>query len=252
MKALQLDGKRFGRFLVVKRVESEKGRSLWLCRCDCGKEKIVIGYKLTSGHTISCGCAGREHSRDAKIKHGDALSTKRERLYNIWAAMKRRCYNPKCDAFPYYGGKGITVCKTWHDYKKFKKWALENGYAENLTIDRLDANKDYTPSNCRWITKDANISRAKSKPNKLRERAFLLYKQGMKQKDVCKELGINQATFRRWREQKKLPIRSPYSENFKQLVFCLRREGMRTKDILEMSGIGESTFHQWLIDAGIS
>lgn len=249
MRKLQLVGRRFGRLVVLEETRNKNNKIRWYCRCDCGKETYVIGSHLISGHTISCGCAGLEHATRAKLKHGDALFRCKNRLYQIWAAMRRRCYNENCDAYPYYGGKGIQVCQSWRDYVKFKAWALKNGYAENLTIDRIDPEKDYTPSNCQWITKEENIARAKMLPQAIKDKAFEFLAQGKQYKDICTELNISVVTLREWRIQRKLPVRSPYPQAMIDLVLCLRKEGMRTVDILEISGIGESTFHQWVKNA---
>jgi len=118
---------------------------LFLCPY-CGKkvERQLFGGKQQN----SCGCIWH------KIKHGDAVDGHKPRLYKIWVGMNNRCYNKNNQDYKYYGGRGISVYQSWkHNYVKFKDWALENGYRNDLTIDRIDSNKDYKPNNCKWSTR---------------------------------------------------------------------------------------------------
>lgn len=124
------------------------------CECECGKivEKIVV-RNLFEGNTKSCGCLNRELTIERNFKHGDGGRNKKTRLYKIWVDMRRRCNNPnRKDADNYYN-KNIKVCEKWSDFNNFKKWALENGYNDNLTIERKDNNENYCPENCSWIEK---------------------------------------------------------------------------------------------------
>lgn len=203
-----LTGKVFGYLTVLERGENSNGGSArWKCRCICGRETLVVSAALNSGKTISCGCMGLKHATEAKLKHGDALCRQRNRLYEIWAAVKRRCYNPHCDAYPYYGGKGIKVCPEWMEYESFKEWAMTNGYADNLSIDRIDSNGDYEPSNCQWIPMSENISRAKRYPLSMQQKAFAMLDSGENQAAVAEALGISRFTLNRWRKERGYPVR---------------------------------------------
>jgi hypothetical protein len=140
-----LIGKRFGKLVVIARVlPNDKWNSTrWLCKCDCGNKKVITRNSLIRG-TKSCGCLRLE-----KITtHGK----KETRLYKIWEGIKSRCNNPNDTGYKYYGGRGIKVCKEWqNDFESFYKWAIENGYQDNLTLDRINNDGDYEPSNCRWV-----------------------------------------------------------------------------------------------------
>lgn len=154
-------GKRYGRLVILGSVLHPRAdgrqRLAIVVRCDCGTEKEVAHANLLSGNTTSCGCFHRERASAANRTHGDANRT---RLYRIWKAMHERCENPNAQNWRWYGGKGVKVCKAWQSFEVFRSWAADHGYEEGLQLDRVDADKDYKPSNCRWITKRENIKNA--------------------------------------------------------------------------------------------
>lgn len=150
-KLVDLTGRKFNRLTVIKRDGSQNKKAVWLCKCDCGKEIRVLGVSLLSGNTKSCGCLQRETVKNvglANKKHG-MFGT---RIYTIWADMKKRCFDKRDRAYKHYGGRGITVCKDWYDFETFYEWAKKSGYNDNLTLDRINVNDDYTPNNCKWAT----------------------------------------------------------------------------------------------------
>lgn len=145
-----LSGKRFGRLTVIER-SSRKSGTYWSCVCDCGNKKEVLASHLIKGGIRSCGCLRKEVTGEKKSVHNESKT----RLYKIWKNMRERCNNPHNHAYRNYGGRGIKVCDEWnreHGYIAFRDWALQNGYKEELSIDRINVNGMYEPSNCRWVT----------------------------------------------------------------------------------------------------
>lgn len=165
---IDLTGKRFGRLTVIERAGIEKnGTVKWLCKCDCGRMTVVRSFRLRSGITKSCGCYAKEVSART---HGEPHGCSDDRLYGVWQTMKARCNRPTNTKYKDYGGRGITVCDEWNrSFTKFRTWALKNGYDYDApygqcTLDRIDVNGNYEPSNCRWV--DAKTQANNQRPRK--------------------------------------------------------------------------------------
>ena len=187
-KFVDLTGFRFGRLTVLHEAgRSKAGKVLWLCQCDCGNTKIIVGGDLRSGRTASCGCYHHRVVTEQVTIHGSRFS----RLYRIWSAMKYRCGSPSADNYADYGGRGIKVCTEWErSFSAFKKWALENGYSDELSIDRIDGDAGYSPENCRWA--DA-VTQARNK----RSNRNLIF-QGKKQSAAA------------WADETGIPVKTIY------------------------------------------
>ena len=143
-----LTGMRFGRLTVLEFVPTEGSYSYWLCKCDCGNTKTIESYNLRSGHTTSCGC----FHRSMFLKSVQTHKSTKTRLYKIYIGMKTRCYNKNSKSFHRYGGRGIKICDEWlKNFSVFSDWSLANGYSDDLSIDRIDTDGNYEPSNCRWV-----------------------------------------------------------------------------------------------------
>lgn len=162
-----LTGQRFGRLVAIEPLKERSGNGyvVWRCKCDCGKEVNVQSRYLTGGGTTSCGCYSKEVHADMLKKHGKS----RSRLYRVYMTMKSRCENPNAHEYDNYGGRGVKICDEWQNYEAFSEWAKNNGYEEEqrgkCTLDRIDTDGDYEPSNCRWVT--MKIQQRNRRNNKL-------------------------------------------------------------------------------------
>lgn len=179
-RKIRLDGQRFARWAVLRQAgNTKRGGALWLCRCDCGTERAVLGADLRKGKSVSCGCLRNERAATMNRTHGQSGT----RLHNIWSVMLSRTRDV---GNPVYGGRGITVCPAWQKFETFRDWALESGYRDDLTIDRVDNDKGYHPQNCRWAT---------AKIQSRNRRFVALTSDGRPGPEVAEENGIPTRTY---------------------------------------------------------
>lgn len=202
MKFVDLTGQRFGRLTVIKRVENNGKKVMWLCRCDCGNETTVFSGYLRNGDTKSCGCLSKDKLRERRFKHGESRKT---RLYNIWIHIKHRTSGKANEkgTKKWYTDKNIKMCEEWSDFRNFRDWANANGYDDSLTIDRIDGNKGYSPENCRWVDWKTQTRNKSNNINITRNGETKCLK------DWCTELGLNyksicQRITRGWDKEKAL------------------------------------------------
>lgn len=152
-----ITGKRFGFLTVVRQIPrpSISYRIEWECRCDCGETCVRTASCMRQADIPSCGCMRYWNLRIGGSRCGrpktHGLSS--SRLYRIYSGMFTRCYNKNNPAYRFYGARGVTICEQWHDFINFSNWAIPNGYADNLTIDRIKNELGYAPDNCRWATR---------------------------------------------------------------------------------------------------
>lgn len=182
-RTVDLTGQRFGRLLVLEQAGVNKHRSaLWFCRCDCGAEKIIAAHSLRVCGTKSCGCIQKEIARKTFTKHGMSETP----TYTTWEGMVQRCTNPKSPTYEYYGGRGIKVCERW---RAFENFLVDMGdKPRKKSIDRIDPNGNYEPSNCRWAT------RYDQARNRCNTHLYELNGQRKILTDWAAEFGINQFT----------------------------------------------------------
>lgn len=197
-------GQKFGNLTVVGFENKQVGETTawyWIMECDCGNRKVVSPYKAIHGSTTSCGCMKKEHchmmTEKYRIKHGERGT----RLYTIWRGMKIRCFNKNSKDYERYGGRGISICEEWvDDFAAFSKWAIENGYSDDLSIDRIDVDGNYEPRNCRWVDAHAQNTNQRISHN------FCYQGKTMNLSDIAKAEKVVYQTLYKWAVRENLPI----------------------------------------------
>lgn len=154
---IDLTGRRVNKLTVLRRADTDGHQPAWVCICDCGREKTVLGMHLRAGRPKSCGCATNAAISSGLRRHGMTGSVE----WRSWVAMRDRCMNPRNKAWKHYGGRGITVCQRWQE-------SFENFYADmgarppGTSLDRKDNSLGYTPENCRWATEEEQHNNKRS------------------------------------------------------------------------------------------
>lgn len=179
-----LTGQKFGYLTVLSVDIPTKYGYKWKCLCDCGKQVSVLGTNLTTHNTLSCGCLQKKYAKKTHLQHGDNPHSNPSRLYRCWADMRTRTKNKKYKGAKYYSSRGVECCEEWETYLNFKEWALNNGYNDELTLDRINVNGNYCPENCRWTTR---------KEQNRNKRNTLKYN-GVPIAQLCEDFNIKYAT----------------------------------------------------------
>lgn len=162
--------------ISIDTTKTTSKHTYWLCKCICGKKRSLQTYQLTSGKVTSCGC---KNTRRLKVPQSQ------KRLYGIYNSMLSRCYKQNNISYKYYGLKGITVCDEWkNSFSSFSDWALNNGYTDTLSIDRIDNSLGYCPTNCRWIPLQDQQA------NKTTSVFYTYHEQTHNLKEWCNILGV--------------------------------------------------------------
>ncbi len=194
MKTIDITNKRFGKLVAIERCKNISGKTAWKCKCDCGNTTYVSTSNLSCNRIRSCGCLKLEKLLERSTTHNQRHTI----LYSVWRGLRQRCNNPKHNSYHNYGGRGIKVCDEWDkSFQSFYDWAYANGYStENqkdeklkLTLDRIDNNGNYEPSNCRWVDR-------KTQTRNMRTTKFITFNGERKSiSEWCEIYGINKPSF---------------------------------------------------------
>lgn len=208
-RMIDISNQRFGRLVAFQpstALATNKSKK-WICKCDCGTTKEIRSSDLRFGKVTSCGCRKDEKTSERFKKHGMSGTL----IYDVWRSIKQRCYNPRNKDFPNYGGRGILMDPQWkEDFTTFHHWAVSNGYREGLTIERVDPNGNYEPSNCSWIE---NEEQANNRRNSIR---YEYQGQSLTIRELSEKLNMNYNTLRDYLRNKKMSVEEVINKKHKQ------------------------------------
>lgn len=193
---LNLNGQRFGKLTVVERIPTKKGKSRFVCMCDCGVESIVIGSDLNSGNTTSCGCYKKVIGCTSNLIHGGAAGDLAG-SYRSWRSMKQRCTEQNSRGWREYGAKGVTVCESWMTYENF--YSDMGDRPNGCSLERVDVTQGYSPENCKWIPLS---EQSKNKRNTVR---YQYRNEVLIQADLARCLSLHPSSLLDMRRQGRLP-----------------------------------------------
>jgi hypothetical protein len=168
---------KINKLIIKEKFIKQDGKTYVKCLCECGDWTECRLTEIVQNRTKSCGChkaeLASERTKKRNFKHGKS-DLKKNRIFRIWCAMKARCYCKGDLSFNNYGGRGIQVCEEWlNDYLIFENWSINNGYQDNLTIDRINVNGNYCPENCRWTTRQIQaVNRRNNRQDTVKITAF--------------------------------------------------------------------------------
>lgn len=183
---IDMKGYKYNGCEVLNRAGSNKyGRAIWAVKCHCGNIFYPEGASIRNNESNSCGCS-RNETRKKMGEDNKTHGETKTRLYATWQNMKKRCHKKSHKSYSYYGGRGIKVCDEWYNsFEKFREWSINNGYDDNLTIDRIDVNGNYEPKNCRWST-------LLEQGSNRRNNTLILYNgEILTQAEVCRRTGLS-------------------------------------------------------------
>lgn len=201
-------GQRFGKLVVLNREEkSRTGQPRWRCLCDCGNDTVVSGGNLVTGTTSSCGCLRRETTAALRTTHGHSVGRKPSRTFKCWMGIRERVSNEKKGDYKYYGGRGISICDRWNDFKNFLEDMGE--VPEGLTLERIDNDGNYCKENCRWATRTRQ-GRNRGNIKLSMEKARAIRADPRSNRDIAKDYGVFEASIGQvkdhkiWKENQRL------------------------------------------------